>query len=120
MVLYVAFLLIVELIRQIIKDMEAIKGDIVFGYKTVPIALGLKKTKKLLYGLMLLTVFPIIGVYLLKGWSATMLFFLGALLLLAIDGLLIYSARERRDFSAANNLLKVIIVLGVFSLALVF
>ncbi len=118
-VLYVVFLILAELIREIVKDMEAIKGDIVFGYKTVSVVLGIEKTKSLIYGLMLLGVLPIFLVYKLQGWGPVMFFLLFAFFLWMIAALMLTYSKERKDFAAVNTLLKVIIVLGVLSIGLI-
>lgn len=118
-VLYVIFLILAELIREIVKDMEAIKGDIVFGYKTVSVVLGIEKTKSLIYGLMLLGVLPIFLVYKLQGWGPVMFFLLFAFFLWMIAALMLTYSKERKDFAAVNTLLKVIIVLGVLSIGLI-
>jgi len=118
-VLYVLFLVVAELIREIVKDMEAIKGDIVFGYKTVSVVLGIKKTKSLVYGLMTLGILPIFLVYKLQGWGPVMFFLLFAFFLWMIAALMLAYSKERKDFAAVNTLLKVIIVLGVLSIGLI-
>lgn len=118
-VLYVTFIVITELIREMVKDLEAIKGDILYGYPTVPVALGIKKTKQLLYLLMFGAIIPVAGVYWVQGWSPVMFFFLFALGLLMIGAIMLYLAKEKKDFSAVNNLLKAIMVMGVLSIGLV-
>ncbi len=119
LVLYVVFLVITELIRELVKDLEVIKGDILYGYATVPVAIGIPKTKRLLLTLMLANLIPVIGVYKLQGWSVVMFFFLFALALLALAGILLWLAKEKKDYSAVNTLLKVIMVLGVLSIGMV-
>jgi len=118
-VFYVLFLIVAELIREIVKDMEAIKGDIVYGYKTVSVVLGIKKTKSLVYGLMALGILPIFLVYKLQGWGPVMFFLLFAFFLWMIATLMLAYSKERKDFAAVNTLLKVIIVLGVLSIGLI-
>lgn len=118
-VFYVIFLILAELIRELVKDMEAIKGDVVYGYRTVSIALGIPKTKKLIYGLMVLGLVPIILVYQLQGWVPIMYFLTLAFFLWMIAAFMLSFAQERKDFAAVNSLLKVVIVLGVFSIVLV-
>jgi 4-hydroxybenzoate polyprenyltransferase len=117
-VLYVLFLVISELIREIVKDMEAIKGDIIYGYRTVPVALGIPATKKLLYLLMLSSLVPVSIIFMLQGWSAVMLFFLGALSLMIASMFLLRNAAERKDYTRINNVLKAIIITGVLSICL--
>jgi len=52
---FAVFAFIISLIREIIKDMADMKGDIAFGCKTLPIIWGIRKTKYLLY--ILITIF---------------------------------------------------------------
>ena len=118
-VLYVVFIILAELIRELVKDMEAIKGDIVFGYTTVPVAWGIPRTKSMIYGLMFLGLIPIGTFYWLHGWSPVMYFFLFAFFLWMIAALMLAYAREKKDYKAVNKLLKVVIVLGVLSIGLV-
>ncbi len=46
---YAVFAAFITLIREIIKDMEDMKGDERFGCKTVPIVFGIAKTKWIIY-----------------------------------------------------------------------
>jgi len=50
--IYAIFAFFMTLVREIIKDMEDLKGDHTFGCKTLPIVWGLRKTKVLLYFLL--------------------------------------------------------------------
>jgi 4-hydroxybenzoate polyprenyltransferase len=54
-VVYSLFAFYISLIREIIKDMEDIRGDAVFGCRTLPIIWGFRKTKKLI--LLILVIF---------------------------------------------------------------
>ncbi|MBW8051473.1 MAG: prenyltransferase [Cytophagales bacterium] len=49
---FAVFAFIISLIREVIKDMADMKGDIAFGCKTLPIIWGIRRTKYLLYGLL--------------------------------------------------------------------
>ena len=49
--IYAFFSFGISLIREIIKDMQDIRGDARFGCRTLPIVWGLRRTKYLLYGL---------------------------------------------------------------------
>jgi len=46
---YAGFAFIITLIREIIKDMEDMKGDHAYQSKTLPIVSGIRKTKSILY-----------------------------------------------------------------------
>ena len=51
---YAAFAFVSTLIREIIKDMEDMKGDAAHDCRTLPIVLGIRKTKPVLYALFIL------------------------------------------------------------------
>lgn len=57
-VLYVCFLVFVEVIRNLTKDVEALKGDVIYGYPTLPAVWGITKTTQLIYGLIALSFMP--------------------------------------------------------------
>jgi 4-hydroxybenzoate polyprenyltransferase len=52
LLVYAAFSFGVSLVREIIKDMEDVRGDARFGCRTLPIIWGVRRTKQLLYGLL--------------------------------------------------------------------
>ncbi|MBC7890587.1 MAG: geranylgeranylglycerol-phosphate geranylgeranyltransferase, partial [Sphingobacteriaceae bacterium] len=47
--LYALFSFCLSLVREIIKDMEDVRGDATFGCQTLPILWGMRRTKTLLY-----------------------------------------------------------------------
>ena len=47
--IYAFFAFSITLIREIIKDMEDLRGDADFGCKTLPVMLGIRRTKFFLY-----------------------------------------------------------------------
>ena len=55
------FALLISLIREIIKDIEDIKGDMRFGCKTLPIVFGIRKTKIIIYLFLSLLIITIAG-----------------------------------------------------------
>ena len=86
---YAGFAFMVNLIREIIKDMEDFEGDAVFGRRTVPIAWGMKTTRWLVIGLIVLVILPLfylILVHLDDKWSYSyiLLFIIVPLLLTAV------------------------------------
>lgn len=52
--LYALFAFVYTLLREVVKDIEDMKGDSEFGCKTLPIAIGIRKTKIVLYVILLL------------------------------------------------------------------
>ncbi|WP_020600439.1 geranylgeranylglycerol-phosphate geranylgeranyltransferase [Spirosoma panaciterrae] len=114
--MYALFSFGISIIREIIKDMQDIRGDARFGCRTLPIVLGLRRTKYVLYvliGLFTSSLFIIAGS--LHNQRLTLIF----LVLLIPMGWLVYRlalADTRRDFGYLSNLCKIIILLGIVSM----
>lgn len=117
-IFYVLFIIITELIRELVKDLEAIKGDVIFGYDTVPVAWGIPKTKLLITSLMVTSLVPGALISWLIGSGPILYFFAVAYFLLLITATLLLKAQSRHDFSRVNQLLKLILGLGILSIAL--
>ncbi len=56
---HASFLFLLILIREMIKDLENLKGDLANDYKTIPIIYGEKISKKIITGLTLMTIVPV-------------------------------------------------------------
>src|SRR5439155_5874642 len=70
-ILYAAFAFISSLIREAVKDMEDIRGDMQFGCKTLPIVAGMNaaKTYVLVWLVVLIGALVIVQVYAAQfGW----------------------------------------------------
>jgi 4-hydroxybenzoate polyprenyltransferase len=116
---HATFLFLLLLIREMIKDLENIKGDLANNYKTIPILHGELTSKKIITFLTLLTVFP---VYLLieKFEIGNMdLYFYSCLLFLLLFLLKLWKSDLKEHYLLLHNLLKFLIVSGVFSIILI-
>ncbi len=115
---YSLFAFFVTLVREIIKDMEDLKGDNTFGCKTLPIVWGIRRTKNIIYFLTILFVGTVFFVHLTLSGLPMMYFtiFLFAPLAWLLMGL--NRADTKKDYYQLSVLCKVIMVLGVFSMAL--
>jgi 4-hydroxybenzoate polyprenyltransferase len=118
-VLYAVYIGLIALIREIVKDIEAIKGDMLFGYKTFPVVFGIKKTKLLVAPLMLLCV-PIgyfLFTYLSPHYSS--IYFSVSLTGIFIWMFYFIFSSNEKHFRQTDNYYKLLIVLGVLNIALV-
>jgi 4-hydroxybenzoate polyprenyltransferase len=116
--IYSIFAFFITLVREIIKDMEDLKGDMTFGCKTLPILLGFRKTKQFIYGIIgifCLTVFFFDSVYTALP-SVYFISFLFAPLLWLVTRL--YRADTVKDFLWLSRFCKVIMLLGILSMVL--
>ena len=117
--LYLSFIGLMIVIREIIKDVLSEKGDAIFGYETLPIKIGMKGTKQTIGTLMLMTLIPFGVLYKVHGVSLVMgYFFLGELVIL-ISLFLLKNATRTEDFERLNTIYKFLTILGVFSIPLV-
>lgn len=115
--IYALFAFFITLIREIIKDMEDLKGDNTFGCRTLPIVWGLRPTKVFIYGLIVVFALVVIMVH-LAVTPLPVTFFIGFLLFPM--GLLVawlIRADTRRDFYRLSQFSKLIMLAGIFSMA---
>jgi 4-hydroxybenzoate polyprenyltransferase len=118
-IIYALFAFFMTLVREIIKDMEDLKGDNTFGCKTLPIVWGIRKTKMVIY--IILAIFSVTVVVLNQIYEA--LPFRYYLILLFIPLLWLFlrllRADMKKDFSWLSTFCKVIMLLGILSMSFV-
>lgn len=115
---YALFAFFITLVREIIKDIEDLKGDQTFGCQTLPILWGIRKTKYLIYGI--LAVFTLTVMLLNFYHRNPSLQYLLLLLFVPILWLLVrlVLADTKKDFSWLSGFCKFILLLGILSMAL--
>lgn len=113
---YAVFGFSITLIREIIKDMEDIRGDARFGSKTLPIIWGFRKTKTLLFALTFVFVVLLFILSYNFGDATLIGFFL--LLILPIGHLLylLYMADTQKRFARLSLYCKLLMLAGVLSM----
>jgi 4-hydroxybenzoate polyprenyltransferase len=114
--IYAVFSFFISLIREIVKDMEDIKGDEAHGCRTLPIIWGIRRTKNFLYLVLTFFVFTLfVMAHALENNLLVMLFFL---LLFPVSWLTfkLSKADTRRDFREISSLCKIIMLLGLITM----
>lgn len=115
---YAVFAFFLTLIREIIKDMEDLKGDNTFGCRTLPIVWGLRGTKLFLYLVTVLFCSTVVSIHMLVT-PLPVAFFVGFLFIpLGILIAWLIRADTRRDYYRLSQLSKLIMLGGLFSMAL--
>lgn len=114
---YVSFILLVIFIREIIKDLEALKGDVILGYPTLPVKLGLKRTKWIVALFTFTGLVPVGAIFYKLGFTA-----IGYYLALGLAGLffsagLLAFAERKEHFHYLNHLYRIMIIGGIVGLA---
>ncbi len=113
------FLFLIISMRELIKDLENIKGDIALNYKTIPIVYGEKYSKGMLTILAVLTLLPSYLLIYRYNVGEMKYFFYLCMGLLFLLLLLLWKSNSKPHYLLLHNILKVIIVLGVFSIVLI-
>lgn len=118
-VIYSSFAFFMTLIREIIKDMEDLKGDDTFGCKTLPIVLGIRKTKSIIY--IILAVFSVAVIILNFLYKALPFYYYAVFLFIPLLVFLyrLIKADMKKDFASLSTFCKAIMLLGILSMAFV-
>nr|WP_299387404.1 geranylgeranylglycerol-phosphate geranylgeranyltransferase [Allomuricauda sp.] len=113
------FLFLLILAREMIKDLENMAGDMAQNYKTVPILYGPKISKILIGFLIVLTLVPSILLIRTFDVGYMHLYFVACIALLGLFLILLWKAGGKKHYVWLHNILKFIIVAGVFSILLI-
>ncbi len=112
---YSLFAFLISFLREIVKDMEDFEGDASYGQKTLPVAFGIKSSKVISFIIILAIVFLILYVlikYLSDPISCVYIFSL-VLAPLIYVGWIIYSATDKKSYTIASNICKVVMLTGI-------
>ncbi|MDY0780709.1 geranylgeranylglycerol-phosphate geranylgeranyltransferase [Tenacibaculum sp. IB213877] len=110
------FLFLVIMVREFIKDLENIKGAIANNYNTFPVAYGEKKTKQLIVLLLVLTLVPVTILFNYPAIQYMKYYFYLAGFVLVFVGIYIHKATHKNQYRLLHNILKILLLIGVFSL----
>ena len=116
---YALFAFIVNLIRELVKDIEDFEGDIAFGRTTLPIAFGLKTSKIVVVSLIAVTIviIEVVFIYLLEPNKIDLVTFVYFHLLLIIPlliaAILIFMANQKKHYTIISLIIKLVMVSGL-------
>lgn len=113
------FLFIMISMRELTKDLENIKGDIAQNYITIPVAYGEKVSKIMLTILAGATSIPMYLLLFYFEVGYMYLFFYLSLFLLVVFLILLWKSTTKVQYLILHNILKFIILAGVFSILLI-
>jgi 4-hydroxybenzoate polyprenyltransferase len=118
-VTYASFAFLMTLIREIIKDMEDLKGDNTFGCQTLPIVWGMRKTKNFIYLLLAVFAVTVIGLNFYFRNLPVSYFFLFLFVPLLWFVARLARADTKKDFAWLSSFCKLILLMGIFSMAFI-
>ena len=117
--MHAIFLFLLILSREMIKDLENISGDLAQNYRTIPIIYGVKISKLLIGILVVFTLIPSLLLIFKFDIGYMYYFFAFCVALLILFLLLLPKAATKKHYIWLHNILKLIIVTGVFSILLI-
>ena len=118
---HATFLFLLISMRELVKDLENLKGDLAHGYNTIPVVYGEKVSKRMLTLLSILTLVPtVLLITKFKEEIGYMHYYFYA----SIAGLVVFLAvlwysKNKIHYLILHNILKFAIVIGVFSIVLI-
>jgi 4-hydroxybenzoate polyprenyltransferase len=121
---YAVFAFIINLIREIVKDMEDVDGDYNQGMSTLPIALGIGRTSKVIFGLGIIATLILlwyINTYLMDNhlYYAViygLVFVVSPMIFFLVK---IWNAKSKKEFHMLSSILKWVIFFGIFSVLVI-
>lgn len=118
-VVYSLFAFFMTLIREVVKDMEDMKGDTTFGCKTLPIVWGIRKTKSFVY--VIVVIFSILVLWLdYQELKISWIYFIPLLFLpMSVLVFRLIKADTKKEFYQLSQLCKIIMLLGIISMVFI-
>ncbi|GAB4160172.1 MAG: geranylgeranylglycerol-phosphate geranylgeranyltransferase [Winogradskyella sp.] len=116
---HAVFLFLLVSMRELTKDLENIKGDLALGYNTVPVVYGEEMSKRILSVLAISTMISGIVLILFFKIGYMFYFFYVSIALLVLFVLILWKSNKKLHYLLLHNILKFIIVAGVFSILLI-
>jgi len=112
------YLFLILSMRELVKDLQNLKGDLLQNYNTIPVIYGEKYSKLMI--LILIVCNVSVTVFLLKFYVLERMdyFFYASISLLFTVLLLLQKAQSRQQYSRIQIILKFLVLLGVFSIVL--
>ncbi|MGJ8550087.1 geranylgeranylglycerol-phosphate geranylgeranyltransferase [Winogradskyella wichelsiae] len=118
---YAIFAFMINLIRELIKDIEDIDGDYKAGIQTLPILIGRDRANKLIIILSLIPIFSItyyVITYLFKQQIVVGYFLILVIAPLIYVTIKLFNAKQKAQYKHISLVLKIVMLTGMLSLLL--
>ena len=112
------FLFFVILIKELIKDLENLKGDFTMNYKTIPVLYGEKWTKRYIILFVVFTILISLNLSLNYDIHFMKVYYLLSIPFFIFFIYLMMKFNSRKHYVILHNALKILIITGLFSITL--
>lgn len=113
------FLYLIMLIREIMKDLENIRGDFANNYQTIPVRFGERKAKEVITGVFALTLIPIYLMTVRYDVGYMIYYFYFSIVILLLFLVKLWKSETTQEYHQLHFLLKLLLLLGVLSIVLI-
>lgn len=120
--IYIIFAFFMTLIREIIKDIEDMKGDYALKMKTLPILIGIDRTKNIVLVISSLVFLFILLILKEEILHLSLLFWYIILFIIVPFALFLYklfTSKTTKDFHLLSNIIKLVMFFGILSMSLI-
>ncbi len=118
---YALFAFIINLVREIVKDIQDIDGDHKVGMNTLPIVIGRDRAKNVVFVLSLAPILAIVyylSTYLYKHTIVVIYFLVLVIAPLILVSIKIFNSKTKKEYQFISNLLKIVMLTGMLSMLL--
>ena len=121
---YAVFAFLINFIREIVKDLEDVDGDYNQGMNTLPIALGISRTSRIVFYLSIVPI-AVLFYYINKFFITPGLYFAAIYAFALVVAPLIYfsirlwNAKHKAEYHHLSNVLKFVLLFGILSILIV-
>ena len=116
---HATFLYLLILIRELIKDLENLQGDLVANYRTIPVMFGERVAKNIIMVLAFSTLIPVYLLIEVYEVGYMDIYFYTGMIVMIFFLFKLNKAASRDEYQLLHNTLKVLIVAGVFCIVLI-
>lgn len=116
---HATFLFLVIMVRELVKDLENMKGAVVSNYQTFPLVYGERQTKWVSVLLLVLTLVPVVLLFNYPAISHMRYYFYFSLVSLIVVGAVLLTSRKKVHYTIIHTTLKLLLLLGVLCLVFI-
>jgi len=117
---YFMFAFLLSFARELSKDMEDMEGDRLYGCRTIPIVIGVQRTKWIVYALLVsvLSLMSYIQALQFNGRDFISVYTIFTTLEfpMLITFYLLYQSKGSKDFSLVSSMIKIVMFMGILSM----
>ena len=118
-IIYALFLFFIILAKDIIKDLENLKGDFTLNYKSIAVVYGEKFAKVVISTIILISHINVINLILNFDIGLMFYYYYLCLFILAYVLFILWKSRTKKDYLIIHNIMRALIILGIFSIVLI-